>query len=190
MKDYNYILLIDLEATCCNLGSVPRDEMEIIEIGAIIVNKTNLLPIEEFNTFIKPVRHPILSDFCKSLTTITQYDVDVSPLFPEAMQKFNNWVQPYELSGGTLFCSWGAYDKNQFKQDCNFHKIPYPFGDDHLNIKAEFSKIQGRKKQYGMARALELANIPLTGVHHRGIDDVRNMVKLLPYIFGTKKNKI
>lgn len=27
-------LVIDFEATCCDLGTVPRNEMEIIEFGA------------------------------------------------------------------------------------------------------------------------------------------------------------
>jgi inhibitor of KinA sporulation pathway (predicted exonuclease) len=31
----DYYLIIDLEATCSNVGEVPRHEMEIIEIGAV-----------------------------------------------------------------------------------------------------------------------------------------------------------
>jgi len=37
-----------------------------------------------------------------------------------------------------------------------------------------------------MARALEIAGLPLDGTHHRGIDDARNMAKLMPYILGKK----
>lgn len=42
------------------------------------------------------------------------------------------------------------------------------------------------KKKLGMARALEIAGLPLDGTHHRGIDDARNMAKLMPYILGKK----
>jgi 3'-5' exoribonuclease 1 len=34
---------------------------------------------------------------------------------------------------------------------------------------------------------LELTSLPLEGTHHRGIDDARNIAKLLPYILGQKK---
>jgi 3'-5' exoribonuclease 1 len=37
---------------------------------------------------------------------------------------------------------------------------------------------------HGMARALNLANIELEGTHHRGIDDAKNIAKLLPYCIG------
>jgi inhibitor of KinA sporulation pathway (predicted exonuclease) len=39
-----------------------------------------------------------------------------------------------------------------------------------------------QRKQYGMAKALRVVNLPMEGTHHRGIDDVKNIVKLLPYI--------
>jgi len=38
-----------------------------------------------------------------------------------------------------------------------------------------------------MAEALQLAEIKLEGTHHRGIDDARNIAKLLPYILGRKQ---
>ncbi|MCY7336306.1 MAG: hypothetical protein LH613_08870 [Chamaesiphon sp.] len=38
-----------------------------------------------------------------------------------------------------------------------------------------------------MAQALNLANIELAGTHHRGIDDARNISKLLPYILDRQK---
>jgi len=53
--------------------------MEIIEIGAVMVEAQGLTVIDEFQTFIKPVRYPILTEFCKSLTSITQEQVDQAP---------------------------------------------------------------------------------------------------------------
>ena len=68
-------LVVDLEATCCNRNSFPRTEMEIIEIGAVMTD-SQFEVIDEFQSFIKPVRHPELTDFCKELTTISQQEVD------------------------------------------------------------------------------------------------------------------
>lgn len=35
-----------------------------------------------------------------------------------------------------------------------------------------------RVKSCGMARALEIAGLPLEGTHHRGADDARNIARL------------
>ncbi|VXD16618.1 Exonuclease RNase T and DNA polymerase III (fragment) [Planktothrix paucivesiculata PCC 9631] len=61
--------------------------------------------------------------------------------------------------------------------------IAYP----HINLKQLFSRTQGLPKRYGMAQALQLAGIPLEGTHHRGIDDARNIAKLLPFILDQQR---
>jgi inhibitor of KinA sporulation pathway (predicted exonuclease) len=71
LNQYDYFLVLDLEATCCDRGTIKRHEMEIIEIGAVMVGAKTLTIRDEFQTFIKPVRHPVLTEFCKSLTSIT-----------------------------------------------------------------------------------------------------------------------
>ena len=38
-KISHYYLIVDLEATCCDSGTIPRHEMEIIEIGAVMLNR-------------------------------------------------------------------------------------------------------------------------------------------------------
>ncbi len=184
IERYDYYLIVDLEATCCDKQSIAKYEMEIIEIGAVMVDAENLLPVSEFSTFIKPVRHPMLTSFCTELTSIRQIDVDDAPRFSEAIAQFKKWLYQY---ANFLFCSWGDYDLSQLKQDCRFHNVPFPIGAKHLNIKKLFSKNQALKKKYGMAGALDLAGISLQGTHHRGIDDARNMARLLPYITGREK---
>lgn len=66
--------------------------MEIIEIGAVLVERDQLQIIDEFQTFIKPTKNPILTDFCKELTSITQKDIDSAPIFPIAIAEFKNWL--------------------------------------------------------------------------------------------------
>jgi 3'-5' exoribonuclease 1 len=72
LTKYQHILVVDLEATCCDLQSIPRHQMETIEIGAVMVNTASLEIVDEFQTFIKPLRHPILTEFCLQLTSITR----------------------------------------------------------------------------------------------------------------------
>lgn len=193
LDKYQHILVVDLEATCCGSNSIPRHQMETIEIGAVIVTTANLEIVDEFQTFIKPSRHRVLTEFCLQLTSITQHQVDTAPTFPEAMKLWQPWLSQFDK---TIFGSWGAYvgvasrneNRRQFQQDSKHHQIdlPYPVSSNHINLKELFSTTQSLNKRYGMAQALNLANITLTGTHHRGIDDARNISKLLPYILGRK----
>jgi len=70
LEKYKYFLIVDLEATCCDKQSISRREMEAIEIGAVIVDAQPLNLIDEFVTFIKPVRNPALTEFCTQLTAL------------------------------------------------------------------------------------------------------------------------
>jgi 3'-5' exoribonuclease 1 len=46
--------------------------METIEIGAVMDDREGISIVHEFQTFIKPHRHSILTDFYKQLTSIAQ----------------------------------------------------------------------------------------------------------------------
>lgn len=181
LENYNYYLIVDLEATCCDQNSFPRHEMETIEIGAVMVDAENLNIIDEFECFIKPVRNKQLTNFCTELTSITQSQVDMAEEYPKAVKVFQKWLYQYS---GYIFCSWGDYDRKQLIQDSQYHRIGYPIDVEHINIKKLFSTNQGLKKKFGMAGALKRAGLELIGTHHRGIDDARNMARLMPYITG------
>ncbi len=88
----DFYLVIDLEATCDDGGAVPRHEMEIIEIGAVLVEAGDLTVCEEFQSFVTPVRHPRLTHFCTQLTSITQAMVDDAPGFARAMDDLREFV--------------------------------------------------------------------------------------------------
>lgn len=181
LNQYDYYLVLDLEATCCDRGTIPRHQMEIIEIGAVMVEANTLTPVSEFQSFIKPIRHPVLTEFCRSLTSIQQFQVDRAPGYGEAIASLQAWLSAYPNG---VFGSWGEYDRNQFKQDSKFHHLPFPIAYPHINLKQLFSDAQGLPKRYGMAGALQLAKLELAGTHHRGIDDARNIAQLLPFILA------
>lgn len=171
-------LVVDLEATCDRTG-MPREETEIIEIGAVLVDPVTLEPIGEHQTFVRPRIHPTLSAFCTELTTIRQDDVVHAPTFPEAIEGLRTWLAGRDV----LFSSWGEYDRNQLSRERHRHGIRLPWGKGHFNVKAAFAERTGTAR-CGMAEALARAGIALTGTHHRGLDDARNIAKLLPLALG------
>jgi len=54
-------------------------------------------------------------------------------------------------------------------------------------LKDALSSVQGWRKVYGMAKALTRCGLTLKGAHHRGIDDARNIARMLPWIVGLEK---
>lgn len=169
-------LVIDLEATCDQPQSFPREESEIIEIGAVLVDADTLAPRDEFQTFVRPVQHPI-TPFCTELTSITPDQVQDAPLLRRALASLQQWLpEPATLA------SWGAYDRNQFRRESQRKRIKLPWDNQHLNIKEHFARRVGRKM--GVGGALRRVGLRFEGTPHRGIDDARNIVRLMPYALG------
>jgi inhibitor of KinA sporulation pathway (predicted exonuclease) len=72
-QKYDYLLILDFEATCDkdrSIGSSP----EIIEFPTVILNTKTLQQEGEFQRYVRPTVNPILSKFCTELTGITQVE--------------------------------------------------------------------------------------------------------------------
>jgi inhibitor of KinA sporulation pathway (predicted exonuclease) len=175
----DYYLIIDLEATCSDDGTVPRHEMEIIEVGAVMQNSRTFEVEAEFQSFVRPVRHSLLTTFCTGLTGIQQQDLADAPPFEQALDKLKQWMEPFS---DALFCSWGDYDRKQFAQDCEYHHIAYPFSSGHFNLKAAFARSQNLRKQLGITGALRRLGLTFEGSHHRGLDDSRNIARIVRHV--------
>lgn len=68
---YDYLCIIDFEATC-EIANPSGFQHEIIEFPAVLLNTKTLQIVHEFHKYCRPLWNPILSDFCKELTGITQ----------------------------------------------------------------------------------------------------------------------
>ncbi len=175
------ILIIDVEATCEQGEAVSVDDMEIIEIGAVLAQYDGTIQ-QEFASFIRPVIHPHLSAFCRRLTGIEQRDVDSAPVLSKVMGNFSTFIQTcYPHNQERVWGSWGKFDCKQLALECERNTIENPLANFfHINLKRQFAK--NRKiKEVGMAKALELAKLPLNGEHHRGLSDARNIAALIPW---------
>jgi inhibitor of KinA sporulation pathway (predicted exonuclease) len=187
MSAAQFLLVVDLEATCDDrdprqrsrgdVGAVPKHEMETIEIGAVLVARASLEIVEAFDTFVAPVRHPRLTPFCTRLTSIRQADVDAAPRFPEAMKR----LRAFLAGRAVTFCSWGDYDKHQLAQDGMHHRVGVDLGP-HVNLRVAFTKRRGLAKRPDVGEALARVGLSFEGTPHRGIDDARNIARLLPWI--------
>lgn len=183
-------IITDIEATCDDQNNIQstfdRALSEPIEIGAVAVNE-NYEILGEFQTFIKPINYNTgLTPFCMSLTKIKQFDVDNAPLYKEAYQSFEDWFLQYTKPE---FCSWGKYDFNELKKFCarNGQKFYFESG---VNLKNLFAKKQNISREIGLGRALTKSGLQFIGTPHRGIDDAKNIARLLPYTYYNEKIKV
>ncbi|WP_338152871.1 3'-5' exonuclease [Herbaspirillum aquaticum] len=180
-------LIIDLEATCSDDGSIASDDMEIIEIGACWATSSGQV-LHRFQHFVKPLVNPLLTPFCTSLTGITQTDVDGAPFYSVVAERLKDFVEA-NRAPGSIWMSWGSYDLKQLIRESSFHNVAHPIALPHENAKKTFAKVQKIGKQVGMTKACELVGRPLIGQHHRGLDDAENIAGLLPWILGHRHTR-
>lgn len=166
-------IIFDLEATCW-LGRPPHGANEIIEIGAVKVNRFGE-HLDRYNSFVRPTVNPILSAFCTKLTTITQENVNGCPTFPVVYQRFLDWINVDE---DFILCSWGAFDIQMLRNDCKLHKLDEEWLGDNINLKAQYSEIKTSVKKTGLKTTLKREGFEFTGTHHRAIADAENLCKI------------
>ena len=98
----------------------------------------------------------------------------------DVIDLLNVWLQE-QRAEEALFCSWGGFDHRILQRDCLHHHVPYPFSDQHCNLKSSFLEKQDISGRMGLASALRHAGLTFQGSPHRGIDDARNIARLLPW---------
>ena len=169
------LLVIDIESSCYD-GQFPDGEQsEIIEIGICLLDLSTGEILHNDGLLIKPM-YSTISPFCTQLTTITKELLDIQGM--TFNQACGILIDKYK-SKSRIWCSYGNYDLNQFKKDCENKNVKYPFGASHINVKTLFAVHNRLFKEVGMDKALTQLNIPLEGTHHRGKDDVLNIAKIL-----------
>ncbi|AJO79815.1 MULTISPECIES: exonuclease domain-containing protein [Pseudomonas] len=173
-------LVIDLEATT-DEGGWPVTDMEIIEIGATLVNREGR-EMDHFQRFVRPLRRPMLTPFCRELTHITQAQIDGAQPLSEVWPLFERWLGQHQarLEG---WASWGDYDRKQLLQEWQRAQLQSLLAQlPHMNLKQRFAKARRLERPLGLNGALQLAGLQFSGQQHRALEDARNTARLLPLI--------
>lgn len=184
--DETPLLVVDLEATCWEDRRSPTGEpqtvenMEIVEFGCALATRSGAL-LESQSFLVRPTWAPKISEFCTSLTSISQAMVDEAPPFADVIGLLDEWLGT--PADSFIWCSWGNYDRLHILADSAKHgHIPGFMTYPHLNLKRIWRRTTGQKRMNGLAHALDYHQLDFEGHHHRGVDDARNMVRLLPFM--------
>jgi inhibitor of KinA sporulation pathway (predicted exonuclease) len=170
------IAIIDLECTCDDKILFQTEDYEIIEVGVSLCELSidDLKIIDSMQIYVKPLVRPILTTFCTELTGIKQTTVDQSNILADALPIVDKWMNENNVE---VWGSWGN-DRKQFIIECRLKSLVNPMEKiHHFDIKRIFSELFGWR--VGMTRAMQLRGVVSEGRLHSGVDDARNVARLV-----------
>jgi inhibitor of KinA sporulation pathway (predicted exonuclease) len=151
-------------------------EMELIEIGAVKVRLEDGEILSTFRSFVRPLNHPTLSEFCTQLTGIRQREIDNAELFTDVLKEFQTWLNhPF-----WTWSSWGDFDGTLLQRELA-RVGEDPLFAEHMNLKAIAKETWGLKKT-GMREVLKHRGLTTIGSHHRALDDAKSIAQLVPLL--------
>ncbi|KAL0486969.1 exoribonuclease [Acrasis kona] len=187
---FRFLCVIDFEATCDDYNVNHGDQLqEIIEFPAVLLDTEVLKVVDTFQVFIKPEVEPILTDFCKNLTGITQDQIDNGINLLDAMKRFDDWLHVTHsvistgLERNFAIATDGPWDiKNMLFNDCKrknildyFHDVKYY--SEWVNVRRMYKSEYGRAG--GITSQLQGLNMTFEGKEHCGLDDAKNIARIV-----------
>jgi RNA:NAD 2'-phosphotransferase (TPT1/KptA family)/inhibitor of KinA sporulation pathway (predicted exonuclease) len=176
-----YLFVLDFEANCVKNGSLNPQEIVEFPIVPIDVSKKEVVPEMIFHTYINPQHHAI-TPFCTELTGITSEMVSKGVSFQKAFEMFDEYLEKNDISEDDfVFVTCGNWDlRTCLKKEANFKKFQLrSCFRRFINIKDVFTLCKKGPKKIGMTGMLGFLGIPLEGKHHSGIDDSKNIAKIM-----------
>ncbi|KAL5720143.1 hypothetical protein ACHQM5_012838 [Ranunculus cassubicifolius] len=181
-QDFHYFVVIDFEATC-DKDRNPHPQ-EIIEFPSVLVNSVTGQLEASFQTYVRPVYHQNLSEFCKELTGIQQVQVDRGVPLSEALLMHDKWLEDKGIKHTNFaVVTWSNWDcRVMLESECRFKHIRKPpYFNRWINLKVPFNEVFGGVR-CNLKEAVQLAGLAWEGRAHCGLDDARNTARLLTHI--------
>lgn len=187
---FSHLIVVDFESTCWK-DSRNRSQ-EIIEFPAVLINTKTGKIEAEFHHYLQPQESPILSEFCKELTGITQEQVEQGIPISLCLTRFKQWLRKqadglkmsYNTSSDSCpnlctFVTWSDWDFGVCLQyECRRKQLRTPpETNSWIDLRATYRKFYSRKPQ-GLNGALQDVGIQFEGREHSGLHDARNTAKL------------
>ncbi|XP_046756787.1 ERI1 exoribonuclease 2 isoform X3 [Gallus gallus] len=173
-----------------SLCSVP------VEFPAVLLNAATGRIEAEFHTFVQPQEQPVLSEFCTTLTGVTQKQVDEGVPLHICLSQFLKWLQEIQKEKKILFSSdiprnaipeaklctfvtWTDWDLGVcLHYECKRKQLWKPdIFNSWIDLKATYRAFYNRKPK-GLSGALQDVGLAFVGREHSGLDDSRNTARL------------
>lgn len=156
------MIILDLE---WNRGYDKTPLEEIVQIGAVRLDKLGGRILDTFCVFVHPCVHRKFNRTAKALPEL--HSALSSPHdFPAALALFTDWC-----SGDTVFADWGGDDFDVLRANCEFWKVPAPVPSRLIDLQLAFSLRVGTNQGVALYRAVEYCGIPATFTFHNALND-------------------
>lgn len=192
VEDVIYFCVLDFEATCWK--DERSTQQEIIEFPSVLVrmdwSHQVAETIGEFHKYVRPILRPELSQFCTELTGIVQEQVDHGHTLDEVLLFHQEWLQslvPIEDASKVIFVTCGNWDlktmlPTEYSNKPDLPQLPESLYHHFLNLKFVFQSCHRSLSARGMTGMLDHLHLSLEGRHHSGIDDTRNIARILLHL--------
>jgi inhibitor of KinA sporulation pathway (predicted exonuclease) len=157
------MIILDLEWNSGYFNKVRLDE--VLQIGAVKVEKLGGRIVDTFCAYIKPQVHKRYSPAAKLLPALAESEASELDL-PTAVHQFFDWC-----GDETQYGSWGGDDFLVLKKNLDFWGISCPVPENILDFQLAFGKTLGTDRHIALYRAVEYCLIPTLFDFHNALND-------------------
>ncbi len=177
----NFVIL-DLEWNGTYSRRIKGFINEIIEFGAVKVDR-NLNIIDTFEALVRPQVGKKISGKIKTLTSITNEDLEGGLQFMQVTSRFKKWV------GDAVLMTWGTSDILALIENCRYFcgNAHIPFLSRYVNLQAYCEKMldYDATKQMGLSTSAQLLEIDEEDFdHHRALGDSLLSLRCLQKLYS------
>ncbi|GMH24938.1 hypothetical protein Nepgr_026781 [Nepenthes gracilis] len=181
-QNLDFLLVLDLEG-----------KVEVLEFPVLMVDANTMQVVDFFHRFVRPSKmsEQRLNEYVEGKYGKLGVDRvwhDTAIPFKQVLEEFEAWMAHHRLWGnefpGALnraaFVTCGNWDiKTKVPQQCKVSGMKLPsYFMEWINLKDVYLNFYKRRAT-GMATMLKELDLPLLGTHHLGIDDAKNIAKVL-----------
>lgn len=185
MVYFEYICVLDFEATCDDVTKIPH---EVIEFPSVLLKwdqlAGNYVVKSQFQQFCKPKLNPNLTKFCIELTGIQQSQTDAGLTFPEVYEAHHKWLKEQIDNSSCIILSCGHWDLKvmmpaEVKRWSARNLRIDPIYKKYINIKDIYQTFYKLPNKLGLAGLYNRFGLQMEGRHHSGLDDCKNIATLV-----------
>ncbi|XP_020269005.1 uncharacterized exonuclease domain-containing protein At3g15140 [Asparagus officinalis] len=181
-QDLDYILVLDLEG-----------KVEILEFPIVMIDCRTMEFVDSFHRFVRPTEmgQQRINEYIKGKYGkfgIDRVWHDTAIPFKDVIMEFETWVSNHHLwkkesegpLHGAAFVTCGNWDiKTKIPQQCKVSKMKIPpYFMEWINLKDVYLNFYNRRAT-GMMTMMRELEIPVFGSHHLGIDDTKNIARVV-----------
>ncbi len=182
MKYTTDIVVIDVEASCKTFGANEISESNIIELGAVRLDKRTLEIKGEFSELVRPRDYPVLPEI-SAITGITPEMLEPHDTFDAVGRRFIEW---YGNRNKAMLAAFGAYyDLPLLRKECTAFGIDFgaAFVGSAFDIRAVAITWLASNSQnttgVAIEKTLDKMGVNLDLQRHRAVDDAKGAAAIL-----------